>query len=301
MTIGAVTEPVTFFSERCRLAGDLYRPDTHDDPGRLRPGIVSCSGYQGLKDIHPARFARHLAPDGYVCLAFDYRGFGDSEGERGRVVPQDQVDDVHNALSFLAGCPGVDPERLGVIGWGMGGGIAVQVAAQDPRVRALAVCNGIGSGSRTTRAAHNDVSWADLSARIAADQEQRVRTGTSERVHPFTVLPLTGSTRQFVDTDLYPTPGFGTNPVSLESAELLLRFEPELMAHLLAPRPVLVVHGTENDLYAASEAEHVAAAVGPSAELVWLDGSGHTEFMRDEDPVFQRMMTLLIEFFGKQL
>lgn len=291
-------ESVSFFSERLRLRADLYRPA---DTGGSAPGIVSCSGYQGLKDIHPARFARHLAPQGYACLAFDYRGFGESEGERGRVIPQDQVDDTHEALSYLAGRSGVDPERIGLIGWGMGGGIAAQVAALDPRVKAVAICNGIGSGSRSTRAAHTEDTWAQLGTRIAADQSRRVEAGVSERVHPFEVLPLAGSTRQFVDSDLYPTPGFGTSPVSLESAEALLRFEPELLAGRVAPRPVLIVHGTENDLYAPAEASALAEAIGSSARLEWLQGTGHTEFMRDDDPTFQRMMGMLVEFFAEHV
>ena len=77
-----VRRPVSFFSARLRLDGDLYLPE--DVPaGALLPAVIPCSGYTGLKDIHPARFARALVPHGYACLAFDYRGFGASEGERG--------------------------------------------------------------------------------------------------------------------------------------------------------------------------------------------------------------------------
>lgn len=292
-------EFVTFFSERLRLEGDIYLPDDRGD-GEPRPGIVACSGYQGLKDIHPARFARHLIPHGYVCLAFDYRGFGRSEGERGRVVPQDQVRDIQNALTYLCQRPEVDPHRLGLIGWGMGGGLAVEVAAEDPRAQAIAVCNGLGSGYRTTRATHTEDSWADLSARIEADRVRRVTGGISERVDAFEVLHLAGFTADYVDAHLYPTPGFG-GPVSLESADLMFQFKPELMAHLIAPRPVLVVHGTENELYPPEEATHLAEAIGDSARLEWLDGAGHTEFMHDDHPTFKHLLSLLLRFFAQHL
>lgn len=294
-------ESVTFFSDRLRLQGDLYRPDGDARADAPRPGILSLSGYEGLKDIHPARFARQLTPEGYVCLAFDYRGFGSSEGERGRVAPQEQVEDTYNAVTYLADRPEVDPERIAVIGWGMGGGIGVQLAAQDRRVKALAVCNGIGSGSRTTRASHDEASWARLLELLAADRSRRVYAGFSELVDPFTVLRLPGRTQQYVDSDLKPVPGFGTGGVSLESAELMLRFEPELMAHLIAPRPVLIVHGTENMLYGPAEASGLARAIGSSAELTWLDGAGHTEFMHDDDPVFGRLTNSLIRFFAEHL
>jgi uncharacterized protein len=95
---------VKFFSERMMLDGDLYLPDGVE-PAANAPAIVVCSGYQGLKDIHPVRFARALVPRGYVCLAFDYRGFGMSEGERGRLAPQDDEE------RWAANNAGIDLDR----------------------------------------------------------------------------------------------------------------------------------------------------------------------------------------------
>src|SRR5438105_4947798 len=112
--------PAGFYSNGLRLDGELYLPDDLE-PGERRPAIVTCSGYQGLKAIHPARFARALAPHGFVCLAFDYRGFGHSDGERGRLVPQDQCEDVRAAVSFLQTVPEVDPDAISLIGWALGG------------------------------------------------------------------------------------------------------------------------------------------------------------------------------------
>jgi predicted acyl esterase len=79
--------PITFFSEGLRLDGDLYLP-AGLQAGEKRPAVIPLSGYQGLKGLQPARFARALVPLGYICLVFDYRGFGRSEGRRGRLVPQ---------------------------------------------------------------------------------------------------------------------------------------------------------------------------------------------------------------------
>ena len=53
---------------------------------------------------------------GYATLRFDMRGCGDSQGARGRVICLEQVEDTKSALSFLAGRPEVDAERIGVIG-----------------------------------------------------------------------------------------------------------------------------------------------------------------------------------------
>src|SRR3984885_4683792 len=107
----AAVRPLPFFSERCRVDADLHLPD---DDTRPYPVLIAASGYLGLKVLHPERFARALTPLGYAVLAFDYRGFGASEGERGRVAPQDWVQDVRAAVDRLVACEHVDPVRIGL-------------------------------------------------------------------------------------------------------------------------------------------------------------------------------------------
>lgn len=291
---------VSFFADRQRIAGDLYIPDAASD-GSV-PGIVACSGYQGLKDIHPARFARALVPDGYACLAFDYRGFGFSDGERGRLVPQEQVEDVRAAVSYLRSVPQLDPGRIGVIGWGLGGGVVVVAAASDQRIRAVVSCNGIADGERSTRAMHDDESWQRLLERVRADRERRALQGPSEIVHPFDIvrLDLDSATHGYVDDELYHTPGFGTG-VSLEAADYLLRFHPERYVDRIAPRPLLLVHGAENRLHRPAESRALHARAGQPCRLEILEGAGHTEWMHDDHPTFRRLVDLLTSFFGEHL
>ena len=159
--------PVTFFAEGLRLDGDLHLPADHR-PGERLPAVVACSGYQGLKTIHPARFARALVPHRYAVLSFDYRGFGRSDGERGRLVPQDQVEDVRAAVSFLETRDEVDGSRIALLGWALGGGVVIAEAASDDRVRAVAACNPIGDGARSLRFMHDPRTWERLIERIEA-------------------------------------------------------------------------------------------------------------------------------------
>ena len=63
--------PVTFFSEGCRLVGDLYRPADLRS-GDTRAGIVLCHGYTGVKDLYLPDNARVLTEAGYMVLAFEY-------------------------------------------------------------------------------------------------------------------------------------------------------------------------------------------------------------------------------------
>src|SRR5215813_2357748 len=71
----AMKRPVTFYSEGCRLVGDIYYPDDLR-PGEKRAGIVLCHGYTGVKDLYLPDNARVLNEVGYMVMTFDYKGWG---------------------------------------------------------------------------------------------------------------------------------------------------------------------------------------------------------------------------------
>lgn len=295
------TRPLPFFSSGLRLDADLHLPDD-GVAGAPYPAVVACSGYQGQKIIHPERFARSLTPLGYAVLAFDYRGFGLSEGERGRLVPQEWVEDVRAGIDRLTTVDEVDLGRLALIGWGLGGGVVVAEAADDPRVQAVACLNGIADGTRSTRNMHDDDSWSSLLRRVEADRGRRTAQGRSEITDPWDIVRLNLDTRTdgYVGDELYKAPGFGTG-VTLESADFLLRFSPEQVVHRIAPRSLLVVHGAENELHKPVEARSMYEHAREPKRLELFEGRGHTEWMFDDDPTFTRLVEILDGFLGQSL
>ena len=82
--------------------------------------------------------AKTLAARGYGVLMLDWRGAGESEGGR-PTWGADEVRDVRAALDFLGAQPGVDPARLGALGFSMGGSAIIKEAADDPRLRAFVI------------------------------------------------------------------------------------------------------------------------------------------------------------------
>ncbi|MFT4009731.1 MAG: alpha/beta fold hydrolase [Nocardioidaceae bacterium] len=291
------TVPLPFFSNGLRLDADLHLPDEPAPDGGY-PVVVPASGFQGLKVIHPERFARALTVRGYAVIAFDYRGFGASEGERGRLVPQEWVEDLRAAVDTVASHPAIDAERISLLGWALGGGVVVAEAATDPRVKAVAVFNGISSGFRSTRKMHDDASWQSLLDRLPGDRARRTATGRSEVTSPWDIvrLDLDNRTDVYVEDVLYRAPGFGSG-VTLESAEYLLRFEPGNVVHQI-DRPILIVHGRENELHKAEEAVELYERATEPKELILLDGHGHTEWMFDDNPTFKSLMEKVDELFG---
>ena len=293
-----ISRPLAFFSSGLRLDADLHLPDD-GGAGAPYPVIIPASGYQGLKVIHPERFARALTPRGYAVLAFDYRGFGLSEGERGRLIPQEWAEDLRAAVDRVAAVEELDADRVGLLGWGMGGGVVVAEAAEDPRVRAVAAVNGIADGTRSIRSMHDERSWDSLVERVAADRGRRAEHGRSEITSPWDIvrLDLDDRTDGYVGDELYRAPGFGSG-VTLESAEMLLRFSPEAVADRIAPRPLLVVHGSTNELHKPEEARSLYAHADEPKRLEILEESGHTEWMFDEHDTFRGLVDTLDGFFA---
>ncbi|HXH23053.1 MAG TPA: alpha/beta fold hydrolase [Dehalococcoidia bacterium] len=150
--------PVEFWSEGTLLRGDIFEPPGLAADGR-RPGIVLCHGWGGTKQhLHSIGLPQRLAEAGFVVLAFDYRGWGESESRvvvleplpkekteasaRVRVIrevvdPFDEAWDIRHAIDFLQGEPSVDPARIGLWGSSYGGGLVVWLAAHDDRVRCV--------------------------------------------------------------------------------------------------------------------------------------------------------------------
>jgi pimeloyl-ACP methyl ester carboxylesterase len=116
------------------VAGTLRRPDgaTASSPA---PAVVMLHGFGSSKDEVGnmyARLADALAAQGVGSLRIDFRGFGKSDGDTGFSTMAGQVEDAEAAYAYLAGLDWVDPQRVGVIGFSLGGGVAMITAGTHP-------------------------------------------------------------------------------------------------------------------------------------------------------------------------
>jgi carboxymethylenebutenolidase len=111
------------------------------------PGVVLVHGDYGLTE-NEATHARRLAEAGYAVVAIDlYRGEAVSDVMDAHIIerglPLERVlADLKSAANALAALPGVRPEGMGIVGWDIGGGYALDAALHDPRVRAAVMCYG---------------------------------------------------------------------------------------------------------------------------------------------------------------
>jgi pimeloyl-ACP methyl ester carboxylesterase len=95
-------------------------------------------GLGAVRTLGLPRYAERFAGAGLACLVFDYRHFGDSEGEPRQLIDiERQLDDWASAIAFARQVEGLDGARLALWGTSFGGGHAITMAARDRHVRAV--------------------------------------------------------------------------------------------------------------------------------------------------------------------
>lgn len=149
--------------------------DRFDGPNG-RPVVVMGHGLGGTKDSGLQPFADRLSRVGLDVLAFDYRGFGASEGApRQTVSLAGQIRDFESAVAAAKRLPGVDPNRIVLWGSSLSGGHVLRVAAGRDDVAAVIAMTPLTSGAAASRAAvaHRDVAsalkWTAVGLRSRAD------------------------------------------------------------------------------------------------------------------------------------
>lgn len=131
-------EKITFKSEGLTLIGNLYYPSNYEE-GKKYPTIVVSGSWTTVKEQMASLYAQKLSEKGFITLAFDFRNFGESEGEpRFYENPSLKKDDIKNAVSFLSSLEGVDANRIGVFGVCAGAMYSLMAASEDKRIKSVA-------------------------------------------------------------------------------------------------------------------------------------------------------------------
>src|SRR5437868_15031402 len=137
---------VQFSSDGLKLAGILELPEGLKT-GERRPAFMVLHGFGSNKTSSvPTAAAKLFTSLGYVVLRFDMRGCGESEGQRGRTICLEQVEDTRAALQYLLTREEVRAERIAVFGHSFGAAVAIYSAGVEPRMAACISSGGWGDG-----------------------------------------------------------------------------------------------------------------------------------------------------------
>lgn len=290
-------EAAIFYADGLRLAGTFTRTPAAGD----RPAIVCVHGYTGRKETYMPPFVRDLTGAGFHTLDFYHRGFGDSEGIRNRVDPEEQVRDILAARIWLAEQDEVDSARIGLMGLSHGGGASIKAAAVDREIAAIATVGAPGNGERWQRSKRTAEEWQELQADLAEDRVRRAMTGESLRL-PYQEMSPPGPAERDAFKTMYRTEDAYPEGYPIENVELACGFRAQDWIGRIAPRPLLLIHGEKDTMVRIEEAEALHANAGEPKELFVVPGINHAEVYEPRNAaIYAVVAAKLEEFFGANL
>jgi fermentation-respiration switch protein FrsA (DUF1100 family) len=167
---------VEFTSGGETVRGHHYTPDGMGD-GPF-PIILMAGGWCYVKELVQPHYAAAFNNVGCAALVFDYRNFGDSDGQpRQHLDPWMQIEDYHNAISYAETLDIADPDRIGVWGISYSGGHALIVGATDPRVKCIFSTIPVVDGYLNMQKVHGSIGFRRLKDAVAEDRRKRFSTG----------------------------------------------------------------------------------------------------------------------------
>jgi alpha-beta hydrolase superfamily lysophospholipase len=288
-------EQVMFPSGPVRCAGDLYLPDGIEERSPA-PGVVMGHSVVMVKEaLRP--HAEYLVRAGFVVLAIDYRTIGSSEGEpRGQWFPERQVEDMRAGVSYLRTRAEADPGRIGVWGHSTASGAAIVAGALDRRIGCVACQNPSMLDAWTAlEKSRGRGQMSVIRALLQEDFDRRLRTGEGTSIPALASddPKLAGYVTQA--EELFPT---FKNQMTAESLEHVLTWAPVNLIHSLAPTPLLMVTGEDDQLHAIDEVLNAyhRAWEPKRLELLQVD-----EFGLSIEPGLGQAMNLAAGFFDQHL
>jgi fermentation-respiration switch protein FrsA (DUF1100 family) len=287
------------------LIGDLYMPKNRGDRGLK--AIAVGGPFGAVKEQSSGLHAQIMAERGFITLAFDPSYTGESGGEPRNVASPDiNTEDFSAAVDFLGRHASVDRERIGILGICGWGGMALNAAAVDKRVKAVAVTT-MYDMTRVMSKGYNDSVTLDQRTKTL-EQLSRQRWEDADKGTPAygpVMNELKGGEAQFlVDYhDYYRTPrGFHARAINSNGSwtvtNALSFMNMPLLTYIkeISPRPILFVHGEKAHSRYFSETAYAAAA--EPKDLMIIPGASHTDLYDRVDVIpFDR----LAAFFLKSL
>ncbi len=301
-------EKVTFINRYgITLAADLYTPKNIEN--KSLPALAICGPYGAVKEQSSGLYAQTMAEHGFISLAFDPSYTGESGGEPRNVSSPDiNTEDFSAAVDYLGTQAFVDKNSIGIIGICGFGGMGLNAAAIDKRVKAVAVLSMYDMSRVMAKGYFDKMTKEERTQTLEKLSLQRwedTKNGNFEIAPKGLPDKLTGDEPQFVVDyfNYYCTPrGFHkrslnsnsswtiTNPLSFMNMPLLTYIKE------ISPRPMLIIAGDNAHSKYFSE-DAFKAAIEPK-ELMIIEDTVHTDLYDNTEKIpFKKLDT----FFKKNL
>jgi ketosteroid isomerase-like protein/fermentation-respiration switch protein FrsA (DUF1100 family) len=289
-------ERVTFTSGGETLVGALYLPAaaTVSNPAA---GVVVTGAWMTVKEQMPGRYARELAQRGYAALTFDFRGWGESGGNRRQLEnPDEKIADMVAAVAFLGSRAEVDPARMGGLGICASSGYMMAAATHTTALKSVAL---VAPWLQDRAIVEQVYGGAEGIARLLAGAETAEASFRATGRQTFVpAASLTDRNAIMFGAPYYTETDRGLIPAWRNEADPAfwskwlwfdgLQYAPRLR------QPFLIVHSDAAAIPQGAR-RFFAAATAPKTE-VWLDGVTQLDFYDRAGPVTQAVDAVTAHF-----
>jgi carboxymethylenebutenolidase len=280
---GVKVQKVMYPNREVMVVANIYTP-AEFDAAKKYPAVVVGHPAGGVKEQVAGLYAQKLAEQGFVTIAFDASYQGESGGlPRGLEDPAVRVEDFRCTVDYLCTLPYIDQERIGAMGICGGGGFAVAAAITEHRIKAVAGVSAVDLG-RLRREGLGGSLTPQIQQRLTAAAKQRTVEANGGEVQYANYVPnslddipagaptMYREGYEYYRTKLAMHPR-STNKYTLTSLDKLMAFDAFKHIELLAPRPLLMIAGSEAEsLYFSQDA--IDQAKGEK-ELYVIPGASH--------------------------
>lgn len=297
---------VTFPNRNITVVGHLYLPAGFN-PAQKYSAVIVGHPAGGVKEQTAGTYARRLAGQGFVTLAFDASYQGESGGEpRGLEDPAVRTEDYRCAANYLTTLSYVG--NIGAMGICGGGGFAIAAAITDHRIKAVAGVSAVDLGQLRRDGLGGSLK-ATIQQRLEAVAAQRIVEAKGGEIKYSAYVPNSldeipeGAPVMYREGyEYYRTPlgqhPRSTNKYTFTSLDKLISFTAFDHLELLAPRPLLMIAGSRADTFYYSQDAYDRA--NEPKELYVVDGASHIQLYWKPEYV-EQVSRKLTEYFNKYL
>ncbi|EAB7041621.1 TPA: alpha/beta hydrolase [Escherichia coli] len=275
------------------IALTLRMPEGNQKP----PLIILCHGFCGIRNVLLPSFANAFTEAGFATITFDYRGFGESEGERGRLVPAMQTEDIISVISWAEQQTDIDNQRIGLWGTSLGGCHVFSAAAQDQRVKCLVSQLAFADGDTLVTGGMSEPERTSFLSTLNKMAEKKKNTGKEMFVGVTRVLSDNES-KEFFGKVKIRHPGMDIKIPFLTVMETLQYKPAESAARVQCP--VLVVIAGRDSVNPPEQGKALYDAVA-SADKTLYEEAAARHYDLYEGEFFERVVAVQTQWFKKHL
>lgn len=262
-----------------------------------KPTIILCHGFCGIREILLPDFAEAFTLCGFSTITFDYRGFGDSDGERGRLVPAMQIDDIISVINWARKQSSLDAERIGLWGTSFGGCHVFGAAVRDQGIKCIVSQLAFADGEEIVTGNMNDTEKEAFLLTLDKMSEKQRSTGKEMFVSVNRVLSDVES-KSFFEENRVQHPKIDIKIPFLTVLETLL-YKPVLNASQVTC-PTLVVIAGQDTVNPPKQGRKLFDAVGAKQKRLYEEVSArHYDIYVGEH--FKKVSSIQAEWFKKYL